>query len=170
MKNSLKTVLHIVSSHPHLAAPKSLISGAGQSLVELALVFPLFLILLLAGTEFARFAWASIEVSNAARAGADYGAQTHITAASTAAIETAALNDGVNLTGLAATATQYCVCSTAESTKISCSTGLTSCPSPATVLVYVQVNTTATVTPVVHYWSLPKTFTVNGYAVQGVEQ
>lgn len=172
MKSSFDGISHPGNTLSWFSAPKAKRSEAGQSLVELALVFPLFLILLLGGTEFARFAWASIEVSNAARAGAQYGAQNHITAASTAAIETAALNDGVNLTGLAATATQYCVCSTAESTQITCSTAITSgsCPSPATVLVYVQVNTTATVTPVVHYWSLPKTFIVNGYAVQGVEQ
>lgn len=143
---------------------------AAQSLVELALVFPLFTMILLGATEFARFAWASIEVSNAARAGAQYGAQTHVTAADSAGMQTAALHDGVNLTGLTATTSQYCVCSTAESTTIVCSTGLTSCPSPATVLLYVQVNTTATITPVVHYPTLPSSLTLHGSAVMAVEQ
>lgn len=143
---------------------------AAQSLVELALVFPLFTMIVLGATEFARFAWASIEVSNAARAGAQYGAQSHVTASNTAGIQTAALNDGVNLTGLTVTSSQYCVCSTAESTTITCSTGLTNCASPNTLIAYVQVSTTATVTPVVHYPTLPSSLTLHGSAVMAVEQ
>jgi Flp pilus assembly protein TadG len=145
-------------------------SEAAQSLVELALVFPLFTMIMLGATEFARFAWASIEISNAARAGAQYAAQNHVTASDTAGIQTAALNDGVNLTGLTVTSSQYCVCSSAESTTITCSSGLTTCASPNTLIAYVQVSTSATITPVVHYPTLPSNLTLHGSAVMAVEQ
>lgn len=144
--------------------------GSGQSLVELALTMPLFILILIGTVELARFAWATIEAANAARAGASYGAQSHITAADTAGIEAVALNDGVNLSGLTATATQSCACSTSPSSTITCSTALTACPSPATIQVYVQVNTSATVTPLMNYPGLPKQFTAQGQAIMEVAQ
>ncbi len=71
--------------------------------MELALTLPLLLLILLGAAEFARFAWASIVTTNAARAGAQYGAQTNTTASDATGMQTAALNDGVNLAGLTAT-------------------------------------------------------------------
>src|SRR5580704_17094438 len=85
-----------------------LTSDSGQGLIALALTLQLLILILLGGAEFARFAWASIEAANAARAGAQYGAQTDITANDTAGIQTAALNDGVNLSGLTATPSHSC--------------------------------------------------------------
>ena len=49
--------------------------------MELALVVPVFIALLLGAAEFARLAYAGIEVSNAARAGVAYGSQSSTTAA-----------------------------------------------------------------------------------------
>lgn len=149
---------------------RALPGGSGQSLVELALTMPLFILILIGTVEFARFAWATIEAASAARAGASYGAQSHITAADTSGIEAVALNDGVNLAGLTATATQSCACSTAPSSTITCSTALTACPSPATIQVYVQVNTSATVTPLMSYPGLPSQFTAQGQAIMEVAQ
>ena len=153
-------------------SPARLRGDSGQSLVELALTLPLFLLILLGTAEFARFAWASIETTNAARAGVQYGAQTHVTAADLAGMQAAALNDGVNLTGLTATPTSTCACSTAASTTIACPTAISSgsCASPAVVLVYVQVTTSSTVKPLYHWPGLPTTFTANGSAVMEVEQ
>ncbi len=48
----------------------------GQALVELALTFPILVMLFVGAAEFARVVYASIEVSNAAMAGVSYGAQT----------------------------------------------------------------------------------------------
>jgi Flp pilus assembly protein TadG len=135
---------------------------AGQSLLELALTLPLFVFILVGTAEFARFAWASIEASNAARAGVQYGAQNHITASDNSGMQTAS--------GLTATPTHYCVCSTAAST-VSCTLPLTTtCPSPATLLEFVQVNTSATVTPLYRWPGLPTTFTARGFALMQVEQ
>ena len=143
---------------------------AGQSLLELALTLPLFVFILLGTAEFARFAWASIEASNAARAGVQYGAQNHITASDSSGMQTATTLDGTNLSGLTATPAHYCVCSTAAAT-VSCTLPLsTTCPSPATLLEFVQVNTSATVTPLYRWPGLPTTFTARGFALMQVEQ
>ena len=78
--------------------PRSrLTAESGQGLIELALTLPFLMLILLGAAEFARFAWASIETTNAARAGVQYGAQTDITASDDSGMQTAALNDGVNL-------------------------------------------------------------------------
>jgi Flp pilus assembly protein TadG len=143
----------------------------GQAFVELALVLPIFILLLVGAAEFARLAYASIEVSNAARAGVAYGAQNHTTASDTTGMQTAATDDGPNVTGLAATATNFCACSTAPSTQVSCSTVLSSCSTPpAHSLEYVKVTTTATVDPLIHFPGLPTTFTLHGQAIMRVEQ
>src|SRR3984885_15780075 len=88
-----------------------LVRERGQSLVELAFVVPLLLLLLIGIIEIGRFAFYSIVVSNAARAGAQYGAQSLATAADTAGIATAAKNDGQGGTGLTVTSSQLCGCS-----------------------------------------------------------
>ena len=55
--------------------------ATGQSAVELALALSVLLLLLLAGADFARVFYMTVAVNNAARAGAQYGSQTVITAA-----------------------------------------------------------------------------------------
>ncbi len=60
-------------------------------------------------------------------------------------MQAAALNDGVNLSGLTATPSHSCACSTAPTTTLACSTALGTCASPAIVLEYVQVNTSSTI-------------------------
>jgi Flp pilus assembly protein TadG len=62
----------------------------GQAFVELAIVLPVAILLLVGAAEIGRLAFASIEVSNAARAGVAYGAQSHVTASDIAGIQTAA--------------------------------------------------------------------------------
>jgi hypothetical protein len=147
-----------------------LTGDTGQGLVELALTLPLLMFILLGGAEFARFAWASIETTNAARSGAQYGAQTNVTASDNAGMQTAALNDGVNLTGLTATPSHWCACSTAPTAAIGCLTALGGCASPAIVLEYVQVSTSSTIRPLFHWPGLPTTFTANGSALLQVAQ
>jgi Flp pilus assembly protein TadG len=120
-----------------------------QSLVELALVLPLFLLILLGSAEFARFAWASVLTSNAARAGASFGAQKPTNALNTAGIQAAAASDSVNLTGLTTTRTISCVCSNGAAI-LNCQTALSYCAAPATITDYVTVNTTSTVTAFGH--------------------
>ena len=143
-------------------------SDIGQALVELALMFPIFILLLLGAAEFGRLAYAAIEISNAARAGASYGSLSHITASDYANIELAATTDAANVAGVTATATNSCACSTGAA--LTCSTALLYCPAPARIIEYVTVTTSGTVDPLIHYPGLPRTFTLTGQAIMRVEQ
>jgi Flp pilus assembly protein TadG len=143
-------------------------SESGQAFVELALVLPIFLLLLVGAAELGRIAYASIEVSNAARAGAAYGAQSHITASDPVGIQLAATQDAPDITSISATATQSCSCS--DGTAITCANAATSCISPARIIEYVQVNTTAPVNTLFHLPGIPNSITLNGQAIMRVEQ
>jgi Flp pilus assembly protein TadG len=141
---------------------------AGQAILELALLMPIFVLLIVGAAEFGHLAYAAIEVTNAARAGCAYGSQTHITASDNANIQLAAIQDGSNISGLTATPSHFCACSTGGT--IACSTALTSCPSPARIIEYVQVNTAASVAPIFNYPGISKTFNLSGQAIMRVEQ
>jgi Flp pilus assembly protein TadG len=145
----------------------------GQSFVELALTLPVLTVILLGAAEFGRLAYAAIEVSNAARAGVAYGSQTLITAADITGMKNAATNDGSDIltwasVGLSATAFQTCKCS--NGTAVTCANAGTTCVSPAHVLLYVQVNTQATVDPLFYVYGLPKSYALKGQAIMRVSQ
>ena len=139
--------------------------GEGQALVETALIFPLLITMLVGTAELARVAYAAIEVSNAARAGAQYGAQNGYTASDTTGISTAASNDAANLSGLTTTSSYSCVCS--DGTASTCQTS--DCSS-SHIEETLTVNTQVTFNPVIHLPGLPTTFTLNGQAIQKCAQ
>jgi Flp pilus assembly protein TadG len=138
----------------------------GQSIVELALVTPLLLLLLVGTIEVGRFAYYSIVVSNAARAGAQYGAQSLATAADTAGISTAAKNDAQNITGLTVTSSQLCGCTGAG---LSGNCPATGCGA-SHPLVYVQVTASGSFTSLFSYPGIPKTFDVTSTEKMQVAQ
>jgi Flp pilus assembly protein TadG len=143
-------------------------NDAGQALIELALIMPIFTVLLAGAGDFARLAYAGIEVSNAAGAGVQYGAQNRITALDIAGMKLAATNDGADVSSIQATASNSCVCT--DGTSITCANAATACVSPARTLQYVQVNTSAEVSPFFHYPGLPATFNLQGQATMRVQQ
>ena len=147
-------------------------SESGNSLVELALVVSLFGVpLLLGGAEFGRLGYAAIEVSNAARAGAAYASQSSATAADSTGIQQTATNEAGDITGLTAVGSQFCVCSNAMSTQVTCSSAATTCsPSPIHPIQFVQVNTSVTLLPILHLPSMPSTFTLHGQQTMRIGQ
>jgi Flp pilus assembly protein TadG len=148
----------------------------GQAFVELALVLPIFTVLVLGAVEFGRLAYAAIEVGNAARAGVSYAAQNHTTAQDTANIQLAATNEAPEIANLTATPSYSCSCESttgAMTTPGSCATiNLTagSCPSPSRIVLFVQVNTSATVNTVFHFTGFPNSVTLTGKAIMRAEQ
>ena len=140
----------------------------GQAFVELALVLPIFILLLVGAAEVGRIAFAAIEVSNAARAGVSYGAQNHATASDSSGIQTAATQDGPDLTDLQAVATQACTCSSGSA--ITCANAGTNCLAPNRIIEYVQVQTSAVVGTVFKFPGIPSSITLRGYAMMRVEQ
>jgi Flp pilus assembly protein TadG len=150
--------------------------NSGQAFVELALILPIFILLLVGIAEIGRLAYASIEVSNAARAGVAYAAQNHTTAQDTANIQTAAQQDAPNITTLTATPTYSCSCESllgVMTTPGSCtgiSTAVGSCPSPSRIVLYVQVTTAAPVNTLFNFPGIPSSMTLRGFASMRVEQ
>src|SRR5579864_1112246 len=138
---------------------------AGQALIETAAVFPLLIAILVGTAEMARVAYAAIEVSNAARAGAQYGAQNGYTASDTTGIATAASSDASNLSGVTTTSSYACVCS--DGTASTCQTS--DCAS-SHIEETLTVNTTVTFDPVIHLPGLPHTYTLTGQAIQKCAQ
>ena len=149
----------------------------GQAFVELALVLPIFLLLLVGAVEVGRLAYAAIEVSNAARAGVSYAAQSHTTAAldatNSAFIMQAATQDAPNITILSAVPSNSCSCESSAGvfTTSSCtSINTNNCASPSRIVLYVQVQTSAKVDTLFHFPGIPKTVTLGGYANMRVQQ
>src|ERR1700757_932594 len=82
----------------------------GASLVETALLFPLFFLLLFGAVDFGRAFYLTIEIAGAAHAGAIYGVQYPT---DTAGMKTAAQNDAPDVSNLSvATPTYGCECAT----------------------------------------------------------
>lgn len=125
-------------------------SDTGSATVEFALLLPMMLLLVLGVVDFARLFYAAITVASAARAGVQYGAQDTTTARNTAQMQTAALNDATDITGVTATAEFYCECS--NGTRVDCVSGTCSGASPP---VYVSVTVAKTFTTLVDYPGIP---------------
>jgi Flp pilus assembly protein TadG len=144
---------------------KSVRRESGQSLLEFALLVPVVMLLLAGAIDFGRAAYLSILVNNAARAGAQYGAQNLATAWDSFGMQGAAVADGQNIAGLTANAFYFCSC--ADGSSSSCQP--TDC-SASHRLVYVQVNTTGQFQSLLQYPGIPSSFTFNGQAVMRVAQ
>ena len=144
-------------------------SQAGTALVEFALVLPLLMLLLLGVVEIGRYAYFAIQVGNAARAGAQYGAQNGTTAYDNTGIINAAKADGNNsIAALTVTPSNYCWCWDGSSgTTVNCSTG--TCASGSHLVEYVQVTVSGKVDPLFNYPFLPSSLTVSNTATMRIE-
>lgn len=144
----------------------------GQALVELAVTMPLLLLILFGAMEFARFAYVAIEVSNAARAAAQYAAMNGGAAADATGVTNAAQGDSQNLFTPKVTATvtgDTCVCSLNESSPVSCK----STCATGRILETVTVQTSANYAPLFtvpsfssNVSSFSSGITMKGYAKQ----
>jgi Flp pilus assembly protein TadG len=149
----------------HIRAPLRFPGARGQSAVELSLSIPMLIVLLLAAVELGRIFYIQISVSNAARAGVQYGAQSITIASNNTGIQQAALADAPNITGLTATASHYCQCANGNA-----STCLATDCSGSHRLLFVKVTTSAPYTPMMSYPGLPGAMTLSGSAVMRVPE
>jgi len=137
----------------------------GQASVELALSLPLLLMMFLVVVETGRAYYIAISVSNAARAGVQYGSQNLTTAADTAGMKAAAANDAPNISSMTVTATHFCQCANGAA-----STCLSTDCAGSHRLVYTQVNTSAPYSPLIDFMGILPTMTVPGEAIMRVVQ
>lgn len=147
---------------------------AGQAVLEMTLLMVLFGVPLMLGTgEFGILIYDSIEVSNAAHAGAMFGMMSMANASNSSEIIAAAQAEAGDFgTNLTVTPTYYWACSTslAGTTYSTQTAANAACTGSSHPLEFVKVATSASVTPLIHCPGLPKTVTMNGLSIMEVEE
>jgi Flp pilus assembly protein TadG len=156
----------------HLSLPSRLSASFmcenGQALVEASLTLPFFLLLLLGAFNLARAAYTGIEVSDAAKAAVQYGAQSSATAADTSAIQNAAAADASDLSSLTTTVSVAGMCSDGSActgTGGTCQS--TDCPS-SHIETTLTVNTATTYQPSFPWPGTSSGIPLHGLAVQKI--
>lgn len=142
-------------------------NSEGQALVEASLTTPFLAMVLLGAVEVARVAYASIQVSNAAKAAVQYGAQSTATAADLTGIENAALDDASGVSGLTTTVSASGICSNGNSCSGTGGSCLPTDCSGAHPEEIITVDTSATITPSI-YLPGDHSFSLHGHATQKV--
>ncbi len=137
----------------------------GSSLIELAcFVTVMFVPILFLSVDFGRAYYMNIEVTNAARAGAQYAVSDP--SASVANIQSAATADVTpDLSGMTAVATTGCMCSDGSLAQSPCGGSPPTCSGSVRLVNFVQVNTQITYTPIFPYPWLPSTIVLKGQAL-----
>ena len=95
------------------------VAERGAALVELALILPMLVLVMAGGTDFARVFYTANVLTNAARAGTQYGAQSSSFYTNDAGMQAIAQNiANANLSGTAAviTSSHLCECASAAGT------------------------------------------------------
>jgi Flp pilus assembly protein TadG len=137
----------------------------GGPMVETALAMPVLVIMLVGATEFGMAMYSAIEVSNAAMAGVQYGAQSASTSGDVTGIQTAAALDASNITLGTTNVSHTCICSDGTA-----STCLSTDCSTSHIETILTVQTQTTFNPGFRLPGLPTSFTIHGQAVQKVMQ
>jgi Flp pilus assembly protein TadG len=142
-------------------------SEHGAALVELAVSLPVVLLVFVITIDFARVFYLSIALTNAARAGAQYGSSTLARSGDTTGMETTATS-AVNTTGVSAVASRLCQCASDTGVFSSTSPTANDCTTPAAVscagnhrVITVTVTTTKTFTTLVNFPGVPSSLSVS---------
>jgi len=149
---------------------------AGNALVELAICLPLLVLTLIGTADFARVFYTSIELTNAARAGAQYGASTPGRSSNAGIMQTTA-QAAVNITGVTASAARLCQCAT-DAGAFSDTVPLNSCTTAAAVactggthrVMTVTVTTQKTFTTIVNFIGIPSSIALTRSATLRVSE
>src|SRR3984893_4062704 len=131
----------------------------GQAAVEVALIAPVLVVLLMIVGEFLRIYYTTIELNNAAQAGVQYGIHSPANASDLQGMQQAALNDGSDISGMTAVATEYCECS--DGSSVSCGTA-GACSDER---VYIEVDTAATFYTLTDWPGIPRSIALSGKAI-----
>jgi Flp pilus assembly protein TadG len=142
---------------------------AGNSAVELALAFSVLGLLVLGIADLGRIYYTSIELTNAATAGAIYGAFTVSRSSDIAGMKTAALNEAADVSGVDVTTvppSRYCQCP--SGTQNDCS-NLNACGTGVKMRYYVKVTTKKTFTTMSKFPKMPNTINITRQTVMRVQ-
>jgi Flp pilus assembly protein TadG len=111
----------------------------GSAFAELALFTPVLLLMMVGAFDFARVYYADITLANAAEVGTLYGSRSVSGSSDISGMQTAATNDGKDLTAMTAAATNYCSCGATGAAQ---TCPATSCTGANPAHRYVNVQTT----------------------------
>jgi Flp pilus assembly protein TadG len=140
----------------------------GTSMIEFAIVAPVFIFLMIGIIEIGRYTYFAILAAHAARAGVQYGAQNLTTAADAANsgpnTAAAALQDAQSLTNWKVTSSILC---TSNNVSVACPTNSTGAVSPNNFY-YVQVQVTGKFDSLLKYPGIPQQIPVTGSAIMRV--
>ncbi len=154
-------------------------SECGQSMLEVALLLPMLLILALGVIEMGRYAYISILVGNAARAGAAYGAQSLPLSVDTTGIQTAADNDfqsnGQDVSTLTVASSVACGCDSDGTVAAAVVCFTSTNPTAGTCAVghwvaTVSVTASGTFNSIFNYPGIPKSISLSKTATLRVAQ
>ena len=152
---------------------RALRGDGGQAMTETALTLPLLALMLLGGFEFSRVAYAAIEVTNAARAAAQYGAMNGGGFLDTSGMLAAANADAGNLKNGLSWVSGYpsvsCSCSGAGTATCAAGKNPSGCTT-SQLMVTVDVKLKYQITSVLKVPGFPTSYTVYGTASQGLLQ
>lgn len=130
------------------------VSSHGGAAVELAVVFPILVLLIIGVVDYGRVFYTSITVANAARAGAEWGAHNPFLATDTVEMKNRAQADGQEAGTLIKSARYYCQCGGVPNG--TCSV----CGSGAAPEVFVEVTASKTVNMLLPYPGIPNNFSI----------
>jgi len=136
-------------------------SERGTSLIEFAIILPVLCFLLVGLIDFGRAMYYGIMASNAARAGAQYGAQYLWTVNDSIGIKNAVAQDAP---GIAWTVTTQAACTINGSVLTSCPTAM----AQSNTVYYVKVHVSGSFPLLVSYPGLPSQIPINTDAIMRV--
>jgi Flp pilus assembly protein TadG len=149
-------------------------SQKGSALVEAAITLPVLIVLLIGTIDFARVFYLAIELTNAARAGAQFGAKDRGSSVDDDATAAAA-RASVTTTGISAEASHVCECALADGSfpnTVDCTDDpAAACPSPKFRVITVTVTTSKLFSIISGYPGIfTRSFTVSRSAVMRVTE
>jgi Flp pilus assembly protein TadG len=127
-------------------------------MVELAVVLPVLVLIAIGVMDYGRVYFTSVAVSNAARAGAEYGTAIPGNQSQKTNIENFAKLDGAEAGSISVNSRTYCECG---GTEVGCTT---MCGTSDPPRVFVEVTATKDVQLLLRYPGLPATVTVSRQA------
>jgi Flp pilus assembly protein TadG len=142
-------------------------SDDGASMLELSLMAPILVLLAIGLIEISRFAYYSIQVGGAARAGVQYGAQNLVSATDTSGMVAAATADAENVPGFAATASVSCTC--ADASPCNPTDVPADCASSHRI-VYVSLDATGSMQSLLQLPLVPTSYSIDRTVTMRVEQ
>ncbi len=142
----------------------------GSALVELALVLTVLLTILVGVADFGRVFYMAMELTAAARAGAQYGGQNSATAGDTNGMQTHAVAAAPDLVGLSVadiSAGQACQCASDDGLSFSSVSCAGTCATGKHMVIYVTVTASKSFNLILGYLpSIPRTLPLSESATQ----